>query len=220
MKVLQEIFDWSEVWALGIPLIALFLKPRQPRYLCPVIWYLWIALCINVLIDIISDFPERTFLGGSNNTLYNIHSVVRFICFSLFFYYSDKVYSRKVVITIALLFGSFVIINFAVFESFFNYDSFSSTLFIVESFCLLIFCLLYYLHELNADSEKITNTKEFWIVTGLSTFVVVNFFVFLFYEPLLLQNFQMAIKIWNVHNLAYILLCVFIAKAFYAPSVN
>jgi len=220
MKLFHEIFDWAEVWALGIPLIALLLKPRQPRFLWPVIWYLWIAFLVNVLIDIISDFPKKTFLGDSNNPLYNIHSVVRFICFSLFFYYSDKVYSRKIVIIVALLFASFVIVNFAFFENFFNYDSFSSTLFIVESFCLLIFCLLYYLHELNSESERITSTKKFWLVTGLSTYVVINFFVFLFYEPLLLQNFQLAIKIWNIHNLAYILLCIFIAKAFYAPSVN
>lgn len=220
MNMLQEIFDWSEVWGLSIPLIALLLKPRQPKYLRPVIWYLWTALLVNVLIDVISDFPNKTFLGGSNNPLYNIHSVLRFICFSLFFYYSDKVYSRKLVITVALLFAFFVIINFAYLENFFKYGSFSSTLFIVESFCLLIFCLLYYLHELNADSEKITSTKEFWFVTGLSTYVVINFFVFLFYEPLLLQHSQMAIKMWNIHNVAYILFCIFIAKAFYASPVN
>ncbi|MEO7119546.1 MAG: hypothetical protein ABIY62_00535, partial [Ginsengibacter sp.] len=164
--------------------------------------------------------PNRTFLGDSNNFFYNIHSLLRFICFSLFFYFNDKVYSRKVVLTVSLLFASFVIINFAFFENFFNYESFSSTLFIVESFCLLIFCLLYYLHELNSDSENIRSTKEFWLVTGLSTYVVINFFVFLFYEPLLLQNSQLTVKIWNIHNLAYILLCIFIAKAFYAPSVN
>lgn len=220
MKALQEIFDWSEVWALGIPLIALLLKPHQPKYLRPVIWYLWIALLINLLCDVISDFPKSTFLGDSNNAFYNIHSLVRFTCFSLFFYLDDKVYNRKFVLIVASLFTLFVIFNFTLFEKFFNYESFSSTLFIVESFCLLIFCLLYYLHELKADSENITSTKEFWLVTGLSTYVVINFFVFLFYEPLLLQNYNLAIKIWDIHNVAYILLCIFISKAFYAPSIN
>ncbi len=220
MKVFQEIFDWSEVWALFIPLVTLFLKPRQPKYLRPVIWYLWIAILINILSDVISDFPGRTFLGDSNNPFYNIHSLVRFTCFSLFFYLSDKVYRRKFVLLEASLFILFVIFNFTLVENFFNFDSFSGTLFIVESFCLLIFCLLYYLHELNADSDNIMSTKEFWLVTGLSTYVVINFFVFLFYEPLLSQNRHLATNIWNIHNVAYIFLCIFISKAFYAPSLN
>jgi hypothetical protein len=45
--------------------------------------------------------------------------------------------------------------------------------------------------------------------------VVINFFVFLFYVPMIKQDLKMADNIWNVHNIANILLCIFITKAFY-----
>src|SRR5689334_975978 len=82
-----HLLDWSEVWAITIPLIVvLTLGKRQPAFIKPVIVYLWVALIINLLADIIADF--KTYLPGwaySNNPLYNIHSIVRFACFSYFF---------------------------------------------------------------------------------------------------------------------------------------
>ncbi|CAN5184168.1 hypothetical protein BH20BAC1_BH20BAC1_14220 [soil metagenome] len=62
------------------------------------------------------------------------------------------------------------------------------------------------------------HTKDFWVVTGLSIYVVTNFFVFLFYTPMLNTNLNLAMKMWNVHNTAFILLCIFISKAIYAPA--
>ena len=59
---------------------------------------------------------------------------------------------------------------------------------------------------------------DFWVVTGLSIYVVINFFVFLFYVPLLTENPDLADRMWSIHNLAYITMCIFIAKAFYEPA--
>ena len=62
------------------------------------------------------------------------------------------------------------------------------------------------------------DTPHFWIVTGLCVYVVVNFFVFLFYLPLLDVDFRLSVNMWNVHNIAFIIFCVFIAKGFYGTT--
>jgi hypothetical protein len=36
--------------------------------------------------------------------------------------------------------------------------------------------------------------------------------------PMINQNPALADNIWNVHNIAYILFCIFITKAFYASA--
>ena len=220
--LIKYILDWSEVWALFIPLyIVLVVSKRQPALIKPVIIYLWLALVINLLADIIADFkthlPTWAF---SNNPLYNIHSLVRFACFSYFFITIEQqkiTYILKLLPAVLLL---FVIINFAFFEDFFDRTSLSGNLLTVESYLLLIYCMLYYLARLRDEDERIADRKDFWIVTGLSLYVVFNFFLFLFYKPLVDENPMLAVRMWNVHNIAYIIFCVLIAKAFYVPDSN
>jgi hypothetical protein len=210
--------DWAEFWATIIPLMVL--KHRdQPKYMRPIIIYLWIALLLNLVIDIIGDF--RHVLPSwlqSNNVLYNIHSLVRFACFGYFFHLINQTFNRwinKIVNTVALL---FVLYDFIFLESFTNPRHLSGNLLATESFLLLIYCLQYYLAQLANDEKALRREKAFWVVTGLAIYVVVNFFVFLFYVPLLNQNWDQAIRIWRIHNFAYICLCIFIAKGFYVPA--
>ena len=213
--------DWSEVWAPIIPLISLLFRPKQPFFLKPVILYLWFALFINLTGDIISDF--KIYLPSwlqSNNVLYNVHSVVRFICFSYFFIILRQpsfLTLRKFLPALSLV---FIIINFNYFEDFSNPDHLSGNLLATESYLLLIYCLQYYLSQLRDEIEVITSGPDFWIVTGLSIYVVINFFVFLFYVPMISEDELLAERIWNVHNVAYIIFCIFITKAFYEPVRN
>ena len=85
-KYIEQVLDWSEVWALCIPIsVLLFSGRKQPAFIKPVIIYLWVALALNLLADIIANF--KTYLPGwaySNNPLYNIHSIVRFTMFHTF----------------------------------------------------------------------------------------------------------------------------------------
>jgi len=218
---LQTALDWSEVWALLIPLVVLGFRKSQPIYLKPIIIYLWIALLLNVVVDVISelkdDFPSWLHWLRSNNVLYNIHSLIRFALFTYFFRLLGKRFRSnldKFFYAAALI---FLAINFIYVENFFNPDHLSGNLLATEAFVLLIYCLQYYLSKLRHDTEEFSRTKDFWIVTGLSIYVVVNFFVFLFYVPLLSENIDLSIKMWNVHNVAYLVLCIFIARAFYVP---
>lgn len=211
-----KILEWSEVWALLIPLVILLFRRQQPATLKPVIIYLWIAFILNLSIDIITaiNIYHHNF-DLSNNTLYNIHSVVRFVCFSLYFIQLPQTSFDKFKKLLTVVFLIFVVINFGFFENFFNFDSFSGNLLATEAYLLLIFCMLYYLSELKDDSKNLFNGPDFWVVTGLSIYVVVNFFVFLFYLPMIDVDLDLAVNIWNVHNIAFIIFCVFIAKGLY-----
>ncbi len=62
--------------------------------------------------------------------------------------------------------------------------------------------------------------NDFLVVTGLSIYVVFNFFVFLFYVPMITENPDLANNMWDVHNAAYIILCILTAKAFSMPFEN
>lgn len=218
---IQSALDWSEVWALLIPVSILLVKRGRPGILKPVVWYVWLALLINLVIDLVADYKE--YLPGwlqSNNPLYNIHSLVRFICFSLFFILLPQQAFNKVKKWLAILSVLFIIINFSFVDNFFNYNSFSGNLLTVEAYLLLAYCMLYYLSVLRDDRKVIFDGPDFWVATGLSIYVVINFFVFLFYLPMITVSPRLAENIWNVHNIAFIIFCIFLTKALYGPFRN
>ncbi|HKB43037.1 MAG TPA: hypothetical protein VKC90_01560 [Chitinophagaceae bacterium] len=210
--------DWSEVWALIIPLIVLLFHRQQPATLKPIIIYLWLAFLINLAIDIIMIINTyRHNYDLSNNPLYNLHSIVRFICFSIYFMQLPQPAFMKLKKVLAAASAVFLVINFSFFENFFNHNSLSGNLLTTEAYLLLVYCMLYYLSELRDDSKNLFNGPDFWVVTGLSIYVVINFFVFLFYLPMINVDVDLAVNIWNVHNIAFIIFCLFITKAFYGP---
>lgn len=220
-KLLLLVLDWSEIWALLIPLTVLLFHRKQPDSLKPVIIYLWLALLINIVIDAIMGYnvyyPDTT---KSNNPFYNAHSIIRFICFSIFFIKLPQGSFLKLKKLLALLSVVFILFNFSFSENFFNPDHLSGNLLAAEAYLLLVYCMQYYLSELRSDSDTILSGPDFWVVTGLSIYVVINFFVFLFYVPMLDVNPLLADNIWNVHNIAFIIFCIFITKAFYGTSGN
>jgi hypothetical protein len=219
MGFLRTMLDWSEVWAPLIPLIFLVFNPQQPRYLKPVITYLVIAFCINLAGDMISDY--RTLLPisiESNNPLYNIHSLVRLVCFYLFFVALGQTEFVRVRYILTALCLVVIIVNFMFNENFLNPSHLSGNLLAAEAYLLLIYCLLYYLSKLRSDESDAFDGPDFWVVTGLSVYVVINFFVFLFYVPMITLDSKLAERIWDFHNIAYIILCILITRAFYVSA--
>jgi len=217
VETAKKILDWSEVWALLIPLSVLLIKRKQPSFFKPIIIYLWLALIMNLLIDV--GYIYKTRVPDwiyPNNYLYNIHSIVRFICFSSFFIKLNQPFRRGVKKALPPISLVIIIINFF-FENFFRVDSFSSHLLAFESALLLFYCLLYYLYKIHEENTTDKRPPDFWVVMGLSIYVVFNFIYFLSYTTLLeRKHVHFVVVMWNFHNLTYIILCIFIAKAFYA----
>jgi len=218
-KTIQSALDTSEVWALLIPLSFLAFKKIKKDKVRPIITYLWFALFLNVIIVIISYLPDFTntktlpFLLQNNTIEYNIHSVIRVIFFTLFFMRlsNDKLNFQKILLGAFLL---LTLINFTFFES--PIDLFSSRLFTLEAIVLLFFCIYYYLNAIAQErTEKISNQPAFWIITGLSIYEAVNFFIFLLFTYLVKNYTVFAQHIWNIHNISFIVLCILITKGLY-----
>ncbi|MDN5286406.1 MAG: hypothetical protein JWR38_2680 [Mucilaginibacter sp.] len=215
-KVFQFIIDWSEVWALLIPIFILLYKKKQPAVMKPVVFYVWIAFVINLAIDVIWKF--RTSLPSaynSNNWLYNLHSVIRFFLFSAFFIRLHQSFLVTVKKIIPFCFIAFILVNFSFYERFFDYWNLSSRLLSVEAILLLFYTLQYYLFKINDDLDANIFSADFWIVTGLGIFVTISFFIFLLHNELTLRLQNFAIISWKVHNISYIVFNLFIAKGFY-----
>lgn len=218
---LNIILDLSEVWALLIPLVVLAFNRKQPSVLKPVIVYLFLALVLNIISDGIMLYNAGKELNEmlSNNPYYNLHSIIRFACFCIFFLKLEQSYFTNVKRLIPALWLFFFIINFTFIENtgLFNFMHLSGNLLSAEAYFLLVYCMMYYLSQLRDDVVTLRSEKVFWVITGLAIYVVINFFVFLFYIPMLDENIDLATSMWDIHNIAYIILCILIAKAFYVP---
>ena len=223
------ILNWSEVWALLIPLTFIIIKGKNiPLYLKPIRIYVWVALILNVAADLLRRFKIKWgFHDGdllwSNNFLYNTHSIARLLLFSYFFILLKQRFMHRVKVIIPVLFVIFVIVNFTFHEKYFDYK-FSSLLLATEAALLLFYCLQYFIYLLLEDRQiPLKKQPGFWIVIGLSIYISVSFFIFLFYNYIMQYMIQkkwksFAVDIWDVHNIVYIFLCICIARAFYERS--
>lgn len=215
LPILQEILDWSEVWALFIP-ASILLYIKQPAIHKPVVLYTWSALFINILIDIIWKFRMLFPVNlSSNNSLYNLHSVLTFFLFSSFFIGLNQPFLVKIKKILPFIFIVFIFVNFGFYENFFDYWRLSSRLLSVEAILLLFYSLSYFLFKVHESVNVNIFTTDFWIATGLGLYVAVNFFIFLLYNELTIHMINFAINLWNVHNISYIVFNLFIAKGFY-----
>lgn len=205
---------WSEVWALFFPLYQLLKTPNNSRSLRPVSYYVILAFILNLAANLISNQKSiGLFLPWHNNVIiYNIHSIVRFVCFSVFFTNLSLVYGRVTKKIIPLLYVVYLFLDLIFLDDFFGKTGIAADLLTGEAFLLLVYCLLYYLFKLTTDEKGLIFNADFYIVTGLSIFVVTNFFVFLFYKSLLSDDPELAVKMWSVHNIAFIIFSLCIAK--------
>jgi hypothetical protein len=150
-----------------------------------------------------------------NLYLYHLHSIIRFICFSMFFVAikkPDMPITSKIISIGSFL---FVVINFLVSEEFFAKKSISSRLFAFEAAVLLFYCLQYFLYRLKQDTI-LKREADYWVVIGLSIYVAFNFPYFLIYKHFIDTGRAKFIEVmWHYHNVTFIILCIFIAKAFY-----
>lgn len=228
VKFLKEMLDWSEVWATLIPLIVyLWVKPRA-SWIRPLLVYLVVALLLSLVIDFtwksvklgMEHLSKQLFwwlyLGKEKDlytlVLYNLGSFLRLLLITWFFYRISPVY-KKLYIIITTIFLIAAVINFYIFENIVM--SFSSRLFTVEAAIILFYCLLYYYTvNMNEEIASPLSLPSFWTVMGLTLYTSVNFLIFLFYNYLISEESKYAKDIWNVHNLIYIVLMIFIAIAF------
>jgi hypothetical protein len=219
--MLKQIIDWGEVWPLIIPIFILIRYKRFNRFLNPVAYYIIIAFFINLLIDIMWKFATPLIAHGlpyDNNFLYNTHSILRFLLFSWFVLKLKPPLEGGKLKIIPIVFLILIVINFVFFDSF---KKFSSTLLAGEAAFLLFYCFKYYFNLLQDDKPFSYRIEPvFWVITGLCIFNIISFFIFLFYNRLNQVDEQFAVSIWDIHNISYIIFCIFLSKAFYVARTQ
>jgi hypothetical protein len=208
------VMDWSEAWAPLIPIVVWLRNRKQPRYLAPVVAYVWFAFGADLLIDLVwklrMTIPPP---WNSNNWLYNAHSLVRLLLFSQFFILLGQPFLRRLKRAIPVFFGLYAVADFGFYEHFFDYNTLSSRLLALEAGLLLFYCLQYYFYKVKEDEEIAGSHPDFWVVTGLGIYVAINFFIFLLYRELTVYYTRFAVDIWNIHNASFILFQLFLARA-------
>ncbi|MEO6488941.1 MAG: hypothetical protein ABIO04_03290 [Ferruginibacter sp.] len=197
------------------------LKYKANSITKPIVLYVWIAFVLNISqiciwkFGIVFNFSSQP---GDNVFIYNTHSIVRLLLFSWFFLQIKQSllpWSKKLVPVIFII---FILVNFIFFERF---TGFSSRTLSLETGLLLFNCLLFYFNISMQDQElAFAKDPAFWITTGLSIYVVVNFPIFLFYNQITARYENFAVHIWDLHNITYIILCLFIARGFFLIKTN
>lgn len=218
-SVIENILIWSEVWALLIPLYFIITLKKLPGYTRPVRYYVIAALLLNIAANTIAN--QRSLglhLRWHNNiAIYNFHSIIRLLLFSWFFISLKQPYLTRIKVIIPILFLAFAIVNFTFFESFFN-KKISSIVHSLEAICLLFYCLQYYLYLLREELYSFKKLPSFWIVTGLSLFVVSSFPIYLYYDVAVARDTIFARSIWQVQEAAFIIFCILTSIGLYVSK--
>lgn len=64
------------------------------------------------------------------------------------------------------------------------------------------------------EDYNFTTGKDFWVVTGLSLYVVTNF-LFSFYVQMIKDSPTSADRMWDIHDSVLIVFCILLTIAFY-----
>jgi hypothetical protein len=217
-RIFNEISQWTEVWAMLIPLgIWTFYKTDRVG-LKPVILYCWAGFLLYLLADFSWKTKEHIKLPeilNDNNFIYNILSIIRVLFFSWYYISLKPSHLKNLKRTLTVLFIAFTIFNFTFLEKF---KDFSNNTHAAEVIILLIFTSSYFIHILRSDEMVSTRNPSFWITTGLFIYEAINLFVFILYSNLTKSDAEFAFRLWNVHNVAELILCALMAKGLYESA--
>lgn len=213
-NIWDSVINWSEVWALLIPLTVILLCRPTGLGTKPVILYLYIAIILNAMATVMVEF--YFFMPSwlkNNNILYNIHSFARVLLFSWYIMSIREYRFPRILKMLLVAYLIFVVIDFVFLESPLYL---SSRLFVAESIVLLIFCLSFFLRSMQDDSTiNWLKHPAFLMCAGIGLYEVISFFIFLFFYPLFEKNPAFGDLTMSIQNIMYVVLCIVLALALY-----
>jgi hypothetical protein len=224
MRFLQILRDWSEVWALLIPLSVIAVTKPKEKHIRLLVWYVILGFILNFTAIFMLEYyyliPSWMYINNmvNNNLLYNIHSIIRVLFFSWYIITIRQYLFPILLKTLLTSYLVFVLINFIFNESPFFL---STRLFAAESIVLLIMCLFYFFSSIQDESQ--TNWLKhpsFLICAGISLYEVITFFIFLFFYPLSQKDQAFFLVTMRIYNITFVLLCILLALAFYQTKKN
>ncbi len=209
---LNSVIQWSEVWALLIPLAIIILFGTKGSGMLPVVLYICIAFILNLAAIIISIYHDRLPPNfQNNNILYNLHSFVRVLLLGWYITNLKLLSSSRLIKIIIPVYILFVLVNFIFWG---NPLLLSSRLFSVESIVLLLLSFLYFFCSMQ-DESKIDWLKHpsFLVCTAISLYEALSFFIFLFFYPLFEKNPEFGMLTMKIFSVTFLIFCILMALA-------
>jgi hypothetical protein len=220
MKILQFLRDWSEVWALLIPLIIILIYQPKGNNLRWIVLYVISAFILNLLaifyIEFFNLVPDWLKAKG-NNIFYNLHSFVMVIFFSSYIIAVKKFRYSIFLKALLLIYLVLVLINFGYWESPYRL---STRHFTAGSIVLLFMCLVYFFRSILEESQ--TNWLKhpsFIICAAVCLYQAITFFIFLFiypmYDDAYNKDLSFAFLMMRIYQAIFVVFCILLAIALY-----
>lgn len=167
-------------------------------------WFLLAQTLINGYAIILDQLLDRP-----NLYLYHANCALSFLILSAYFRHILTFgRAKSIVFSILFLFSLFFIVNLLLWE---DLSTFNSNSFGLASLILVAYCFLYYLENLIYPKPfLITKTRNFWFVTGILTYYASSFFIFITYRSLTEQEIKDIGILWQIHNVVFLVLCVYL----------
>ena len=222
--MLKLLLDWSEVWALLIPIGVYWFRRQQPGYMRPIIIYLFLAAFLNLFAEVMGFLalkyrPPVSAWWYSNHPFYNAQIPIRFLFFLLFFYALNKVYRLWVWVAFVLFLMGMFALEIFTNESVLSRTNINVMLQVIAAFLLMLLCIFFYLRVLSTRMEQPFQSKSFYQVTAIAVYCILTLFVFLFYEDVEASGKPSDLmKFWDYHNGPFIISCIFTEIALYVSA--
>src|SRR5580765_1308232 len=107
VDLLKTVLNYTEVWALIVPILVWIIKKPSLPILFPVKVYLCISFVLNIVIDL-ANFK----IYKNNNALYNTESMFRLSIFIWFFFVNGIPLRRQNLLYLLSLIALAILVNF------------------------------------------------------------------------------------------------------------
>ncbi|MGQ0737589.1 MAG: hypothetical protein ACT4OJ_00880 [Bacteroidota bacterium] len=224
MKWMQTILDWTEVWALLIPLTVIIIHRPKGHHIRLIVWYVIAGFILNFTATFALEYyylmPSWMYIDNrvNNNILYNVHSFIRVLLLGWYIVIIRPYRFPVILKGLLLTYFVFVFINFIFIETPFYL---STRLFAAESIVLLTMCLFYFFRSIQDESQvNWLKHSSFLVCTGVCIYEAITFFIFLFFYPLhdknsAFANTAFAEATMRLYTMMYLALCILMALALY-----
>jgi hypothetical protein len=211
-------------------LISIARRKQSPNYLNVFTFYFlsyiildFIVICSPIVYSykILNKFKV---LNNISIIIDLLFTVIEFLTFIIFFIkILDKSINKLIVKTINYVFlvSIFVIYTFEFISLPQLKLSTLQNLYSFQAICLLIPCFLYYLEIFKAEPILIlTNDPKFWIVTGLSFFMICTFPFSLFTNYFKAKNPLLYNYMYSIFYIFYALLFIMISRSYLCKKLT
>lgn len=216
MDFLKLIWEWSEGWAMLIPLLAILIFRPKGRYVWLLITYILLAFAINFFAQLVLQcyylFPNS--FSNNNNIYYNVHVVLRVLILGWYIISVRPYKYYKLHKALLFLFIVFTLINFIFFES---PLLLSIRLFAAGNITLIICCVSYFLRSILEDSTvNWLKHPSFIVCTAVCLYEAVTFFIFLFIYPLSYTDPEFGLVTLRIYQVILVIFGILLAIALYS----